>query len=55
MIAKIMEEIDCLISVLKVKIYELEKQNKSLKKQIQRLHTDLDNFLKINNQINDKT
>ena len=48
MIGKIIDEIESLISVLKVKIYDLQQENKNLKNQIKKLHSDLENFININ-------
>ena len=48
MIGKMIDEIESLISVLKVKIYDLQQENKNLKNQIKKLHSDLENFININ-------
>jgi len=48
MIGKVIDEIESLISVLKVKIYDLQQENKNLKRQIKKLHTDLENFINVN-------
>ncbi len=39
--SKIIEEIRSILNILEVKIFQLEKENKKLKKQIQRLYDEV--------------
>ena len=45
---KALDEIENIVSLIKVKIHELEKENRKLKKQIKRLHDELKNFVNLN-------
>jgi len=46
---KALVEIESLIAILKVKVSELEQDNRKLKKQIQKTQEDLNKFMSANN------
>ena len=41
---KILEEIEMSLSILKVRIYELEKENRNLKRQLKKISKELLNY-----------